>query len=92
MPFPLPPPTAYERAREVAADRQREWDRNNPERETLWLATAGAAKVLGAQHTVTRAFAKAASTMDRVDLWHARLAMRTLRLDQRQAIAAVAEE
>jgi len=29
--------------------------------------------------------------MDRVDLWHARLALTTLRLDQRQAIAEAAE-
>ncbi len=79
---PLPDP---------AADREREFERNNPERETLWLAAAGAAEVLGAQHSVTRAFAQAAATMDRVDLWHARRAMKTLRLDQRQAIAEAAE-
>ncbi len=29
--------------------------------------------------------------MDRIDLWHARLAMKTLRRDQREAIAAVEE-
>jgi hypothetical protein len=29
--------------------------------------------------------------MDRVDLWHAQLAMKTLRRDQRQAIAEAAE-
>ena len=29
--------------------------------------------------------------MDRVDLWHARLALKTLRLDQREAIAEAAE-
>ncbi len=56
--------------------------RRHPERETLELATAGAVKVL----------AKASITMANVDLWHARLALRTLRLDQRQAIAAAAEE
>jgi len=33
----------------------------------------------------------AAITMDRVDLWRARLALKCLRLDQREAIAAVAE-
>jgi hypothetical protein len=60
----------------------------HPERETLELAAAGAAKVLGPQHSATRAFAKAAATMAKVDLWHARLAMKTLRRDQRQAIAA----
>ncbi len=31
-------------------------------------------------------------TRDKVDLWHARLAMKTLRLDQRQAIAEAGEE
>ncbi len=36
-------------------------------------------------------FARAARTMDRVDLWHARLALKTLRRDQREAIAAAAE-
>ena len=43
--------------------------------------------------SATRAFARAAAaTMDRVDLWHARLAMKTLRRDQRRAIAQAAEE
>ncbi len=62
-----------------------------PDRDTLELAAADAAKV-GPDHSVTRAFAKAAQTMDRVDLWRARMAMKTLRRDQRQAIAAAAEE
>ena len=57
----------------------------------MLLAATGAAKVLGPQHSATRAFARAAATMAKVDLWHARLALRTLRLDQRQAIAEVAE-
>ena len=60
-------------------------------RETLLLAAAGAATVLGEQHSATRAFAKAAATMDRVDLWRARLAMKTLRRDQRAAIAAAGD-
>ncbi len=30
--------------------------------------------------------------MDRVDLWHARLAIKTLRRDQREAIAEVGED
>ena len=30
--------------------------------------------------------------MDRVDLWRARLALKCLRLDQREAIAAAAED
>ncbi len=42
-------------------------------------------------HSATKALTKAAITMAKVDLWHARLALRTLQLDQRQAIAAAAE-
>ena len=30
-------------------------------------------------------------TMDKADLWHARLAIKTLRRDQRQAIAGVGD-
>jgi len=75
-----------------AADRAHEEARRHPERETLELATAGAAKVLGPDHGVTKALAKASITMDRVDLWHARLAVKTLRQDQREAIAAVGED
>ena len=56
------------------------------------LAAAGAAKVLGPDHSATKAFAKAAQTMDRVDPWRAGLAMKTLRRDQREAIAAAVEE
>ncbi len=51
----------------------------HPERETLELATAGAAQVLGPDHGVTKALAKASITMDKADLWHARLAIKTLR-------------
>ncbi len=47
--LPLPNP---------AADRARAHARWNPERETLELATAGAAKVLGPDHGVTKALAK----------------------------------
>ena len=73
-----------------AQEAEREIERLHPERETLLLAAAGAAKVLGPDHRATKAFAKAAATMDRVDLWRARLAMKTLRKDQREAIAAAA--
>ncbi len=52
---------------------------------------AGAAQVLGADHGVTKALAKASITMAPVDLWHARLAVKTLRKDQREAIAQVGE-
>ncbi len=75
-----------------AADRAHEHARRHPERETLELATAGAAKVLGRDHGVTKALARASITMDRVDLWKARLAVMTLRRDLREAIAAAAED
>ncbi len=77
----------------TAADREREHerDRRHPERETLELATAGAAQALGEQHGVTKALARASIAMTKVDLWHARLAVKTLRRDQREAIAEVAE-
>ena len=42
-------------------------------------------------HSVTRALAKASITMAKVDLWRARLAVKTLRRDQREAIAAATE-
>ncbi len=79
MPFPTMP--------DPAADREREAARRHPERETLELAAAGAAQVLGPEHSVTKALARASITMDKVDLWHARLAVKTLRRDQREAVA-----
>ncbi len=72
------------------ADREREQDRRHPQRETLELAAA-AARTLGPDHSVTKALARAAQTMGKVDLWNARLAIRTLPWDQREAIAEVAE-
>ncbi len=48
-----------------AADRQHEQARRHPERETLELATAGAAQLLGPDHGVTKALAKAAVTIRR---------------------------
>ncbi len=62
------------------------------DRETLLLAAAGAAQVLGHDHGVTKALAKASITMGKADLWHARLAVKTLRRDQREAIAETGEE
>ncbi len=83
LPFaPLPDP---------AVDRLRDHDRRHLERETLELAAAGAAQVLGVNHGVTKALAKAAISMAKPDLWHARLAVKTLRQDQREAIAAAGE-
>ncbi len=56
-----------------AADRKRHEARWNPERETLELAAAGAAKALGPDHGVTKALARASITMSPADLWRARL-------------------
>ncbi len=53
IPLPLSP--------DALSDREREAARWHPEREVLLLAAAGAAKVLGASHSATRAFAKAAA-------------------------------
>ncbi len=58
----------------------------HPERETLELATAGAARVLGPDHSATKALAKASITMAKVDLWRARLAVKMLRRDQRSPV------
>ena len=68
MPFPTMP--------DAAADRAHEHARRHPERETLELAMAGAAKVLGPEHSATKALARASLTMDKADLWKARLAAR----------------
>ena len=83
MPFPTMP--------SPAADREREQARRHPERETLELATAAAAVVLGPDHSVTRALAKASITLAKADIWNARLGLKILRRDQRQAIAAAGE-
>ncbi len=77
---------------DALSDRERHGARRCPERATLELAAAGAAQVLGVDHGVTKALAKASITMDRVDLWHARLVVKTLRRDQREAIAEVGED
>ena len=64
-------------------DRKREQASWNADRKALELVAAGAAKVLGHDHGVTKAMA---------DLWRARLAVKTLRRDQREAIAEAAED
>ena len=85
MPFPtMPDPDAL-------TDYELEAARWHPDRETLELAAAGAVQVLGLDHSATKALARASITMDTVDLWKARLAVKTLRRDQREAIAGVAE-
>ncbi len=75
----------------AAADREHEQARRHPDRETLELAAAGAAKVLGEDHGVTKALATASITMAKADIWNARLAVKTLRRDQREAIAEAGE-
>ncbi len=76
----------------AAAERAHEQDRRHPDRETFELATAGAAKVLGHDHGVTQVLAKTAVTMAKADLWRERLAVKTLRRDQREAIAEAGED
>ena len=83
MPFPTMP--------DPIGDRDRDDARRHPERDTLLLAAGGAAQVLGPAHGVTKALAKASITMAKADLWQARLAIKTLRRDQREAIAAAGE-
>ena len=41
---------------------------------------------------MTKALAKASLTMSKADLWKARLAVKTLRRDQRRAIAEMVEQ
>ena len=48
----------------------------------------GGAKTLDEDHSATLALSRTSETMDRVDLWHARLAMKTLSNERREAIAA----
>ncbi len=74
------------------SERQDERARRHPERETLEFAAAGAAKVLGPDHGATMVLAKAAISMSQADLCRSRLAVKTLRLDQREAIAEVVED
>ena len=57
-------------AAEAAADRAREFEREHTDRDTLLLAAAGAAKVLGPDHSATKALTKSSITMTKADLWH----------------------
>ncbi len=59
-------------------------------RPSCW--PAGAARVLGVDHGVTKALARASITMTKANLWQARLALKTLRRDQREAIAEAGED
>ena len=59
MPFPSMP--------DPAADRERDHARRHPERETLELAAAGAAQVLGPDHGATKALAQASTSMAKAE-------------------------
>ncbi len=73
-----------------AADRARERERNNPQRTTLLLAATAAAEVLGPQHSATRALKLIIIIRFRGNTSDTP-APKTLRADQRQAIAEAAE-
>ena len=77
----------FARLPDPAVGRQRDHDRRHPERETLLLAAAGAAQVLGVDHGVTMALAKA-SILGKVDLWRAR--DRALHINPRSAAISLA--
>ncbi len=47
---------------------------------------------MGVSHSATKAFARAAGIMAKIDLWHAQLALKTLRRDKREAMAEAAED
>ncbi len=83
----FPPPLSPD----CLGDREREEAHWHPERESLEPAASGAARTLEPDHSATKAFAQAAATMATANLWWARLAMKTLRRDQREAIAEPAE-
>jgi len=57
MSFPTMPDPIADR------EREREQDYRHPQRETLELAAAVAARTLGPDHSVTKALARAAQTM-----------------------------
>ena len=57
------------------------------DQETLWLAALNAEKVLGPEHTATKAFARAAQTMAPADLYNAKLAVKRLPRHIREKIA-----
>ena len=57
------------------------------DRETLWHAALNAEKVLGPEHSATRAFARAAATMAPPDLYNANLAVKRLPRLIREKIA-----
>ena len=62
-----------------------------PNEKTL-LGFEGRSSHSGRRTFVTKALAKASITMAKADPWKARLAVKNLRADQREAIAAVAED
>ncbi len=70
-----------------ASLRERDTKPEPLDRDTLWLAAVNADKVLGPEHTATKAFARAAQTMAPVDLYNAKLAVKRLPRHIREKIA-----
>ncbi len=62
-----------------------------PDLEDAKLMLGAAAVILGQDHAATMALARAVTTRKPADIEASRLAVKTLRRDQREAIAEVAE-
>jgi hypothetical protein len=95
-----PPPVACFLGDEMSFDRfqdqqiefeRRQHDHRYPEHATVLLAVTAAAQILGSDHPASKALAKAAGSMDKGDLWNARLQIKRLRPELREAIARAGE-
>ncbi len=79
------------RARLIAVRPRGQASFRRSERRCSRAGRVSEAAGMGASHSATKALAKASITMARIDLWHAQLVLKALRLDQREAIAEAAE-